>query len=79
MGIAGTIITGILLFIIAVNLVLAYILLIRYQRMMMARDTSRTVPRRKIPADWDRIMNDTTFKKGEESNDLRGIQDNGDQ
>lgn len=61
MGIVGLIILGTVLFIIAVNLVIAYICLIRYQRMM--RIVARTVPRERIPADWNRIMSETVIER----------------
>lgn len=61
MGIVGVIILGIALFIAAVNLALAYICL------AMASPTrqvaSRTVPRQKIPADWNRIMKETVIER----------------
>ena len=61
MGIVGVIILGIALFIAAVNLVLAYICLI------LASPTKqivmRTVPRQKIPADWNRIMEETVIER----------------
>ena len=61
MGIAGVIILGIALFIAAVNLALAYICLV------MASPTeqiaARTVPRKKIPADWNRIMQETVIER----------------
>ena len=57
----GTVILGIVLFIAAVNLALAYICLI------LASPTKqivmRTVPRQKIPADWNRIMKETVIER----------------
>jgi len=57
----GTVILGIVLFITAINLVLAYICLI------LASPTKqivmRTVPRQKIPADWNRIMQETVIER----------------
>ena len=51
MGIVGVIILGIVLFITAVNLVLAYICLVIASP--TRRVASRMVPRQKIPADWN--------------------------
>ena len=62
MGIVGTIITGIALFITAVALVLAYICLVMASP--IKRIASRTVPRVRIPADWERIMQETKIEKG---------------
>ena len=57
----GTVILATVLFISAVNLVLAYICLV------MASPTkqiaARTVPREKILADWNRIMEETTIER----------------
>jgi len=61
MGIVGVIITGILLFILSVNMVFMYILLILANP--TKRIASRTVPMAKIPADWNRIMQETTIEK----------------
>ena len=57
----GTVILATVLFIAAVNLVLAYICLILASP--TRRVASRTVPRQKIPADWNRIMQETTLNK----------------
>lgn len=61
MGIVGVIILAIALFFVAVNIVLLYICL------KMAGPTkliaARTVPRQKIPADWQRIMEMTKLEK----------------
>ena len=57
----GIVILGIVLFIAAVNLVLAYICLILASPTQ--RVASRTVPRKKIPADWDRIMQETVIER----------------
>ena len=57
----GIVILGIVLFITAVNLVLAYICLILASP--TRRVASRTVPRAKIPADWDRIMQETVIER----------------
>ena len=61
MGIVGVIILGIALFIVAVNLALAYICLILASPTQ--RVASRMVPRRKIPADWNRIMKETVIER----------------
>lgn len=61
MGIVGLIILATVLFITAVNLVLAYICLILASP--TKRIAARTVPRQKIPADWNRIMQETTLNK----------------
>ena len=57
----GTVILGIVLFITAVNLVLAYICLILASP--TKRIAARTAPRQKIPADWDRIMKETMIER----------------
>ena len=62
MGIVGVIILATVLFITAVNLVLAYICLILASP--TRRVASRMVPRQKIPADWPRIMEMTKLEKG---------------
>ena len=61
MGIVGVIITAIALFIASVSLVLAYICLVIASP--TKRIAARTVPRQKIPADWNRIMEETTIEK----------------
>lgn len=57
----GIVILGIVLFITAVNLVLAYICLILASPTQ--RVAARTVPRQKIPADWNRIMQETVIER----------------
>lgn len=57
----GTVILATVLFIAAVNLALAYICLILASP--TKRIVMRTVPRQKIPADWDRIMQDTVIER----------------
>lgn len=57
----GIVILGIVLFITAVNLALAYICLILASPTQ--RVASRIVPRRKIPADWNRIMQETVIER----------------
>ena len=61
MTMIGTVILATVLFIAAVNLVLAYICLILASP--TKRIAARTVPRQKIPADWNRIMEETTIEK----------------
>lgn len=61
MGIVGKIILAIALFIASVSLVLAYICLVMASP--TKRIAARTVPRTKIPADWNRIMQETTLNK----------------
>ena len=61
MGIVGVIITGIVLFISLVNMVLAYICLVMASP--VKKIAAMTVPRTKIPADWDRIMKETTIER----------------
>ena len=60
MGIVGVIILATVLFITAVNLVLAYICLVIASP--TERIAARTVPRKKIPADWNRIMQETKIE-----------------
>lgn len=55
------IILGILLFIVAVAEVCMYISLIAIMRRLP--ESRRTVEREKIPADWNRIMQETTIEK----------------
>lgn len=55
------IILGILLFIVAVAEVCMYISLIAIMRRLP--ESRRTVDREKIPADWNRIMQETTIEK----------------
>lgn len=62
MGIVGVIILATVLFIATVNLVLAYICLVIASP--TKRIAARTVPRQKIPADWERIMQETKIEKG---------------
>ena len=62
MGRVGKIILGILLCIALVNLaILCACLRIEMQR--RKRYTSRKVQTEKIPADWDRIVQETTLEK----------------
>jgi hypothetical protein len=57
----GMIILGILLFIVAVAEVCMYISLVRMRQRLP--EPRRTVEREKIPADWNRIMEETTIEK----------------
>ena len=57
----GMIILGILLFIVAGAEVCMYISLIAIMRKLP--EPRRTVEREKIPADWNRIMEETTIEK----------------
>jgi hypothetical protein len=57
----GMIILGILLFIVAVAEVCMYISLIAIMRRLP--EPRRTVEREKIPADWNRIMQDTVIER----------------
>lgn len=57
----GIVILATVLFIAAVNLVLAYICLILASPVQ--KIASRTVPRQKIPADWERIMKETVIER----------------
>ena len=61
MGIVGVIILATALFIAAVNLVLAYICLILASP--TKRIAARTVPRQKISADWNRIIQETVIER----------------
>ena len=62
MTMTGTVILAVALFISVVDMVLAYILLILANP--VKRIAARTVPREKIPADWDRIMQETVIERG---------------
>ena len=57
----GMIILGILLFIVAVTEVCMYISLIAIMRRLP--EPRRTVEREKVPADWDRIMEETVIER----------------
>lgn len=61
MTLTGTVITGIALFILSVNLVLAYICLILANP--VKRIASRTVPRVRVPMDWELIMAKTAIER----------------
>ena len=61
MGIDGMIIMGILLCIVLAAEVCMYISLTAMMRKLPK--PRRTVDREKIPADWDRIMQETTIEK----------------
>ena len=55
------IILGIALFILSVDMVLLYICLVTASP--VKKIAARTVPREKIPADWDRIMEETVIER----------------
>jgi len=57
----GMIILGIALFILSVDMVLLYICLVTTSP--VKKIAARTVPREKIPADWNRIMRETTIER----------------
>jgi len=57
----GMIILGIALFILSVDMVLLYICLVTASP--VKKIAARTVPREKIPADWDRIMEETVIER----------------
>lgn len=61
MTMTGTVILATALFISVVDMVLACICLILANP--TKRIAARTVPREKIPADWDRIMQDTVIER----------------
>lgn len=61
MTMTGTVILGIALFILSVDMVLLYICLILASP--TKRIASRTPARARIPADWDRIMQDTVIER----------------
>ena len=61
MTMIGTVILATVLFISAVNLVLAYICLILASPVQ--KIASRTPARAKIPADWERIMQETVIER----------------
>ena len=61
MTMIGTVILATVLFISAVNLVLAYICLVMASP--VCRIASRTPARARIPADWDRIMEETVIER----------------
>jgi len=57
----GMIILGIALFILSVDMVLLYICLVTASP--VKKIAARTVPREKIPADWERIMQETVIER----------------
>ena len=61
MTMIGAVILATVLFISAVNLVLAYICLVMASP--VCRIASRTPARARIPADWDRIMEETVIER----------------
>ena len=61
MTMTGTVILGIALFILSVDTVMLYVCLVTASP--VKKIAARTVPRTKIPADWDRIMRETTIER----------------
>ena len=61
MTMIGTVILGIALFILSVDTVMLYVCLVTASP--VKKIAARTVPRTKIPADWDRIMQDTAIER----------------
>ena len=61
MTMTGTVILGIALFILLVDTVMLYVCLVTASP--VKKIAARTVPRQRIPADWDRIMQETTIEK----------------
>ena len=61
MTMTGTVILGIALFILSVDTVMLYICLVTASP--VKKIATRTVPRQKIPADWNRIMQDTVIER----------------
>lgn len=61
MTMTGTVILGIALFILSVDTVLLYICLVMASP--VRRIASRTPARARIPADWDRIMQETVIER----------------
>lgn len=61
MTMTGTVILGIALFILSVDTVMLYVCLVIASP--TKRIAARTVPRQKIPADWDRIMEETVIER----------------
>ena len=61
MTMTGTVILGIALFILSVDTVMLYVCLVAASP--VKKIAARTVLREKIPADWDRIMQDTVIER----------------
>ena len=61
MTMTGTVILGIALFILSVDTVMLYICLVTASP--VKKIVSRTPARARIPADWDRIMQDTVIER----------------
>ena len=57
----GTVILGIALFILSVDTVMLYVCLVMASP--VRRIASRTPARARIPADWDRIMEETVIER----------------
>ena len=61
MTMTGTVILGIALFILSVNTVMLYVCLVTASP--VKKIAARTDPREKIPADWDRIMEEIVIER----------------
>ena len=61
MTMTGTVILGIALFILSVDTVMLYVCLVTASPVI--KIASRTPARARIPADWNRIMQETTIEK----------------
>ena len=61
MTMTGTVILGIALFILSVDTVMLYVCLVMASP--VRRIASRTPARARIPADWDRIMEETVIER----------------
>lgn len=61
MTMTGTVILGIALFILSVDTVMLYVCLVTASP--VKKIAAMTVPRTKIPADWDRIMEETVIER----------------
>ena len=61
MTMTGTVILGIALFILSVDTVMLYVCLVTASP--VKKIAARTVPREKIPTDWDRIMQETVIER----------------
>ena len=61
MTMTGIVILGIALFILSVDTVMLYVCLVTASP--VKKIAARTVPRQEIPADWNRIMQDTVIER----------------
>ena len=61
MTMTGTVILGIALFILSVDTVMLYVCLVTASP--VKKIASRTPARARIPADWDRIMEETVIER----------------